>query len=194
MTHNDRRSALFSSYEHAARIIENISPADLDRHTPCAAFNVAALVSHSVGAAWRAAALGRGDALAEEFPDVALSEAPERVRQAKQEAEAAWGDEERLVARTTMPWDETYSGAALVDMYVMELATHAWDLAMATDQVHALDPSAPVEALACANEILLPAYRNAEGFPFGFEVPAPENATPWEQLAAFMGRQPRPAL
>ena len=30
-----------------------------------------------------------------------------------------------------MPWGEEYTGAALVDMYLAELAAHAWDLARA---------------------------------------------------------------
>ena len=40
-----------------------------------------------------------------------------------------------------MPWGEEYTGAALVDMYLAELAAHAWDLARATGQVDKLDPS-----------------------------------------------------
>ena len=34
-----------------------------------------------------------------------------------------------------MPWGEEYTGATLVDMYLAELAAHAWDLARATGQI-----------------------------------------------------------
>jgi hypothetical protein len=34
-----------------------------------------------------------------------------------------------LSSRFTMPWGEEYAGATLVDMYLAELAAHAWDLA-----------------------------------------------------------------
>ena len=34
-----------------------------------------------------------------------------------------------------MPWGEEYTGATLVDMYLAELAAHAWDLARATGQL-----------------------------------------------------------
>ena len=40
-----------------------------------------------------------------------------------------------------MPWGEEYTGATLVDMYLAELAAHAWDLASATGQLDKLDPS-----------------------------------------------------
>jgi hypothetical protein len=33
-----------------------------------------------------------------------------------------------------MPWGEVYNGSTLVDMYLAELATHAWDLAISTGQ------------------------------------------------------------
>ena len=39
-----------------------------------------------------------------------------------------------------MPWGEEYTGAPLVDMYLAELAAHAWDLARATGQLDRLDP------------------------------------------------------
>ena len=46
-----------------------------------------------------------------------------------------------------MPWGEEYPGGIVVDMYLAELATHAWDLARATGQINMLDPSLPVPAL-----------------------------------------------
>jgi hypothetical protein len=46
-----------------------------------------------------------------------------------------------------MPWGEQYTGAALVDMYLAELAAHAWDLARATGQLDALNPALASPAL-----------------------------------------------
>ena len=92
-----------------------------------------------------------------------------------------------------MPWGEEYTGATLVDMYLTELATHAWDLARATGQLDKLDPSLAWPALEGARATIKPQYRNMvePGAPFGAEVfPAP-GADDWERLAAFMGRDPR---
>ena len=112
------------------------------------------------------------------------------------EAVEAWGDEAALSSRFTMPWGEEYTGATLVDMYLAELAAHAWDLARATGQLDRLDPSLALPALDGARAMIKPQYRNMvePGAPFGAEVPPPPGADEWERLAAFMGRDPRASL
>lgn len=93
-----------------------------------------------------------------------------------------------------MPWGEEYTGTTLVDMYLAELAAHAWDLAQATKQLDRLDPSLALPALDAARAMIKPRYRNMveAGAPFGSEVMPPPGADDWERLAAFMGRDPRP--
>lgn len=195
MTATDHRHALFSSYEHAARVVEEVDASQLRLPTVCPDYDVAGLVDHIVGAGSRAAALGRGESPdGEEFPHVELTEAPDRLRRAGKEAEAAWSDDASLTRTVTMPWGEVYSGATLVDMYLAELACHAWDLAAATGRLGVLDDSLAPVALEAARAMLKPEYRNiaGEGSPFGSEVEAPDGASSWEQLVAFMGRPPRP--
>ena len=95
-----------------------------------------------------------------------------------------------------MPWGEEYTGAVLVDMYVAELATHAWDLARATGQLNRLEPSLALPAIEGARALVKPQFRDAvePGVPFGAEVSPPSDADDWERLAAFMGRDPRASL
>ena len=92
-----------------------------------------------------------------------------------------------------MPWGEEYTGATLVDMYLAELAAHAWDLAWATGQLDKLDPSLALPALEGARAMIKPQYRNmvGPGVPFGAEVSPISDADDWERLAAFMGRDPQ---
>ena len=59
-----------------------------------------------------------------------------------------------------MPWGEEYTGVTLVDMYLAELAAHAWDLARATGQTGQLDPSLALPALEGARAMIKPQYRN----------------------------------
>lgn len=191
----DRRPYFFRAYEHAAGVVAGVEPGLLQRPTPCPDYDVATLVDHLVGAGHRAAALGRGATpTGDEFPHVELAVAPEQLRRAGTDAQDAWSDDARLSATVVMPWGETYTGATLVDMYLAELATHAWDLAVATDQLDRLDSDVATGAIHGARAMLKPEYRNlmADGSPFGSEVQAPPDATAWERLAAFMGRQPRP--
>jgi uncharacterized protein (TIGR03086 family) len=127
---------------------------------------------------------------------VELSDAPGQLRRAAEEAAQAWGDDSLLSSTITMPWGEECVGATLVDMYLAELAAHAWDLARATGQLDRLDPSLAVAALNGAQAMIKPEYRDAveQGTPFGAEVSPPPGAGDWERFAAFTGRDPRAPL
>jgi uncharacterized protein (TIGR03086 family) len=195
MTYPDRRTALLASYENAAAIVSGITPEQVAQRTPCPGYDVASMIDHIVEAAHRVVALGRGRTLpaGDDSPHVELAEAPAQLRRAAEEAAEAWGDDARLLSSFTMPWGEEYSGATLVNMYLAELAAHAWDLAFATGQLDKLDPSLAVPALDGARAMIKPEYRDmvAPGAPFGPEIAPPSDASHWERLAAFMGRDPR---
>jgi uncharacterized protein (TIGR03086 family) len=198
MADADRRSTLLDSYENAAMIVSGISAEQLGYPTPCPKYDVAGLIDHIVEAGRRAAALGRGQTPpgGDESPHVELSDAPGQLRRAAEEAAQAWGDDARLSSTFVMPWGEEYTGAALVEMYLFELAAHAWDLARATGQLDGLEASLAVSALAGARAIIKPEYRDMvePGAPFGVEVPPPPSADDWERFAAFTGRDPRASL
>jgi uncharacterized protein (TIGR03086 family) len=198
MADPDRRSTLFASYENAAVIVSAVTREQLAHPTPCPKYDVAALIDHLVEAGNRAAALGRGQTPppGDESPHVELSDAPAQLRRAAREAAVAWDGDSALSSTFTMPWGEEYTGATLVDMYLTELATHAWDLAKATRQLDKLDRSLALPALDGARAMVKPQYRDLvePGAPFGVEVPLPPGAENWERLAAFMGRDPRASL
>jgi uncharacterized protein (TIGR03086 family) len=198
MGDSDRRSMLLDAYENAAVIVSGIGGGQLGHPTPCPKYDVAGLIDHLVEAGHRAAALGRGQAPppGDVSPHVELSDAPGQLRRAAEEAADAWGDHSRLSSRYTMPWGEEFTGAYLVDMYLAELAAHAWDLAMATGQIDKLDPFLALPALEGARATITPQYRNLvePGSPFGSEVSPAPGADDWERLAAFMGRDPQASL
>ena len=198
MADSDHRSALLDSYENAAVIVSGIVADELGHPTPCPKYDVAGLIDHLVEAGYRAAALGRGQAPppGDESAHVELSDAPGQLRSAAEQAAQAWSDNSGLSSMYTLPWGEECTGAYLVDMYLAELAAHAWDLARATGQIDKLDPFLALPALEGARTTIKPQYRNLvePGSPFGAEVyPAP-GADDWERLAAFMGRDPRTML
>jgi uncharacterized protein (TIGR03086 family) len=195
MPHPDRRTPLLESYENAAVIVSGVTPEQVTLRTPCPGYDVAELIDHMVEAAHRAVALGRGQTppAGDSSSHVELADAPVQLRRAAEEAALAWGDDSRLSSSFTMPWGEEYSGATLVNMYLAELAAHAWDLASATGQLDRLDRSLAVPALDGARAMIKPEYRDMvmTGSPFGVEVLPLPGADDWERLAAFMGRDPR---
>lgn len=195
MNYQDHRSTLLLAYDNAATIVAAITAEELGGPTPCPNYSVAASLDHLVEAGHRAAALGRGQVppAGDESPHVDLSDAPAQIRRAAEAAAQAWADESRMASMFTMPWGEEYSGVTLVDMYVAELAAHAWDLARATGQLDRLDGSLAGPALSAARAMIKLEYRDAvgPGSPFGAEVPPPPGADDWERFIAFTGRDPR---
>lgn len=191
----DRRNSLFDAYQNAALIVSGIDACDLGHPTPCPKYDVAGLIDHLVEAAYRAAALGRGQAPppGDESPHVDLADAPDQLRCAAVEAAKAWADDSGLSSKSTMPWGEEFTGADLVDMYLAELAAHTWDLARASRQLGNLDRSLALPALEGARAMVKPDYRDMvePGTPFGAEVPPPVGGGDWERFVAFMGRDPR---
>src|ERR1700689_2188409 len=171
MVDHDRRSKLLDSYENAAVIVSGIDAPDLGRPTPCRTYDVAGLVDHIVEAGHRAAALGRGQAPppGDDSPHVELSDAAGQLRHAAEDAAQAWDDDSTLSSKFTMPWGEEYTGATLVDMYLAELAAHAWDLARATGQLDGLNPSLALPTLEGARAMIKPEHRDLvePGSPFG---------------------------
>lgn len=189
----DLRPQLEAAYLQAAAVVSGVGPGQLTLPTPCPAMDVAALLDHLTFAARRAAGLGRGEAPATDraAPHLELDEVRVALGDAADDARAAWADDAALAREITMPWGETYPGAALVGIYLIELATHSWDLAFATGGAAVLDDDLGSAALECARASIKPEYRTPGGDPFGAEVDPPADATVWERLAAFMGRPPR---
>jgi uncharacterized protein (TIGR03086 family) len=189
----DYRLDLFLAYDQAVALTDAVNASQLSDPTPCTQMNVSQLLDHLVFAARRAAGLGRGETPTSEVvaPHVELDDVTTAIRVAASGAKEAWGDDASLDRTITMPWGETYTGAQLVEMYLVELATHGWDLASATGTIDLLDDELGEDALACAKATIKEGYRNAEGNPFGPVIEPPMESTSWERLAAFMGRTPR---
>jgi uncharacterized protein (TIGR03086 family) len=193
MTTGDLRPALAAAYDQAIEISTTVRPDQLGAPTPCTKMDVAALLDHLVFASRRAAALGRGEAppFEQTAPHVDLTDVPDALRAASAEARSAWSDDASLVRVLTMPWGVEYAGSALVGIYLVELATHSWDLAVATGTRNLLGEPLGTDALACAEATIKPEYRSDAGEPFGPEVPPADGASAWDRLGAFMGRVAR---
>jgi uncharacterized protein (TIGR03086 family) len=189
----DYRLDLFLAFDQAVALTDAVNATQLNDPTPCEAMNVSQLLDHLVFAARRAADLGRGKTPTSEVvaPHVELGDVPTAIRVAASEGKQAWSDDSSMTRTITMPWGEDYSGAQLVGMYLVELATHGWDLASATGTIDLLDEALGEDTLAVAEATIKEGYRNAEGNPFGPVIEPPMEATSWERLAAFMGRTPR---
>ena len=172
-------------------VVAAVRPAQLGLPTPCAEYDVRALLSHTVGGLNRIAIVGEGgDALAvparaDGVPDDGWLAA---YRAAAARARAAWADDAKLGALFEVPWGKV-PGRVAISGYVQEITVHGWDLARATGQPTELDPELASWVLAVAQRIL-PAEPRGGEVPFGPVVPVPAEAGVYARLAAWLGRQP----
>jgi uncharacterized protein (TIGR03086 family) len=187
----DPRPVYTRATEQAAALIKAVRPERLDGPTPCAEFDVRALLGHMVGGSRRIAVVGEGGdgmavrPVADGVDDDGWAAVYEEVRA---RALRAWAGDDRMEAPVRVPWGEV-PGRAALSGYVMELVTHTWDLSEALGHPLELDQELAEFALTTARRIL-PTPDRDERTPFAAARPAPQGADRYGQLAAWLGREP----
>lgn len=179
---------LSRAFASTRAVLARVGPDQLDAATPCASWDVRALISHFVGSArWGASvAMGAGHEINDE--DVAADDFLTDYDETTERALAAFGSAGVLEKHIVLPFGE-FSGADLMGMVARDQFTHGWDLARAIGYDTDLDPELAEELLAQARAEILDAYRGPEGAAiFGPVVEAPAGACPADRLAAFLGR------
>jgi len=167
-------------------VLAQVRAEHLDAPTPCASWDLRALVEHFVGSArWAAAMIGGAAAAEYTVDDLDFLAAYDESRKLALEAFGAEGALDRTV---TLPFGE-FTGAGLLALATNDQFTHGWDLARALGLPTDLDPELATEALAQARIGISEAYRGPDGVGlFGPVVEPPAGASAADRLAAFLGR------
>jgi uncharacterized protein (TIGR03086 family) len=169
-------------------VLAKVQPGDLDAPTPCASWDVRALINHFVGTArwWAVTVTGEGAAPG---ADYAAGDFAAAYEESIQIATAAFETDGVLEKTVRLPFAE-FSGAALLSLAAMEQFTHGWDLARALGHHTDLDPGLAAGLLSQARLAITGAFRGPDGEGlFGSAQEAPPGACPADQLAAFLGRR-----
>lgn len=184
----DFRADLAAAHEWVAGLMDAVRPEQWTAPTPCAEFDVRALLEHlSCHPAKIAATATGGDPRTLPARNVIDENAPgadylERATAAL----AEWSDDSLLTRTLTAPFGAAPGGLA-VGAYLMETVAHGWDLAVATGQDFEADPALVAKAQAVADRALTDSARGP-GAPFGPRIDPPAEAGPTGRLAAFLGR------
>ncbi|MEV5015845.1 TIGR03086 family metal-binding protein [Streptomyces sp. NPDC053780] len=174
--------------ERAAPVVRGVSDVALAAPTPCAEYDVKALVNHLFQVVEQFQRLARKEA--SDF-----GETPDRVAGSPEWRERLVAEADRLAAAWSAPGAEegTTGGmdmpARLVgSMALLDLTVHVWDLARATGQEYPGADEAVVAELAGAVAELAPTAR--EMGMFGVPVEPAAGASGFERLLAGTGRDP----
>lgn len=168
-------------------ILASVQPGQLDAPTPCASWDVRALINHFIGTArWWAGVVDGQDAGAD--VDYAAGDYVAAYAEAGKAAVAAFSAEDVPGRMIRLPFGE-FPGAVVIAMAALDQFAHGWDLARAIGDQADLDPEIAADLLSHARVAITDGFRGPDGAaPFGPATEAPAGAGPADQLAAFLGR------
>ncbi|MGO9875129.1 MAG: TIGR03086 family metal-binding protein [Acidimicrobiia bacterium] len=168
-------------------VLSGVKSDQLDTSTPCASWKVRELVNHIVGGQYFFTAGVEGVPPTRAGDDFCTGDYLAAFDESSAQCVAAFQGEGVMAKTLTLPFGQM-PGAAFVGLAATDTFTHGWDLAKATGQSTDLAPELAAQLLVGAKQAISPAFRGAEGAPFGPEKEAPAGATNADQLAAFLGR------
>ncbi|MFI6320073.1 TIGR03086 family metal-binding protein [Nonomuraea sp. NPDC050556] len=180
---------LARALDQTGTLIAAITPSQADLPTPCASWDVRALVNHVVDEVHQFAVITGGgernhlgvDVLGASWPDAFAREAAFLL--------AEWGRPGVLERTVTLPFGEV-TAEWVLGQQIAELAGHAWDIARSTGQSVDLDGEVGEAAYAWMREVIRPEFRGAEedGYHMGPETVVGEDAALYDRIAAYGGR------
>ena len=180
-------------------VVDRVTPADLDRPTPCAGWDLRALLEHMAGQDRGFAAAVRA---AREGDDVGVSAFAPHPLGPSPAATIADGLDEVVAAFAAgadgpvlLPeFDRRVPVPVLVQMHLIDTLVHGWDVAAALGAQDGyrsgLDPAAVDAALAMSEQIPDDEYRDTPGASFAHAIPAPRDADAWTRVLTLLGRDP----
>jgi uncharacterized protein (TIGR03086 family) len=174
-------------------VVSGVRPEQAALATPCATFDVRALVDHIVGYGQVFAAAANGETFTGDpagYSAADFDEAAVEFRHAAQAMVDGWrsGGLDRTVHIT----GGEVPAAMALDMTMIEYLTHGWDLATATSQPPPYTDDEAADVLQRAQRWLTPEFRG-EDKPFGPVVEVAADAPAIHHMIGFMGRHPAAA-
>jgi uncharacterized protein (TIGR03086 family) len=173
-------------------VVKGIRADQLTEPTPCAEWDVHALLNHLIGTEWLCEGLlgdraprhaaPPGDLPAE---DLVGSDPAAAYAAGAAALLATAGAGDTLTRMHQTPFGEM-PGPALAGFTTLDIAVHGWDLATATGQAADLDPELAAHVLAFAESSITDDTRAPR---LGPALPPGPDATITDRLMAFLGRR-----
>ncbi|MFF3733489.1 TIGR03086 family metal-binding protein [Streptomyces sp. NPDC002476] len=176
---------LEAAADRAVPVVDGIADTGLGDPTPCAEYDVRALINHLFQVVVDFQVLAaKGETDFGEVPEAVTGDWRARFREETAKLAAAWGApgaEEGTTGQMGLP------ARTVGNMVLGDLTVHAWDLARATGQEFVPDESV-LDEIGPALAALVPTGREMKVF--GEPHPVPEGAGPFERVLALTGRDP----
>ena len=179
----DRLERVFTETQ---KVVDGISADDMGKPTPCAEWDVRALLNHMTGVVMMFGAALTDSPTPSPGDDIVGDDPASVFRSASKTTLDAWRGPDAMSKVIQIPVGEMPGGAA-INVNTTDTYAHAVDLAVATGQEGKLDQSLAEEILARVSERGIDALR-IPGV-FGPEVPCEDSAAAHRRLLAYLGRE-----
>jgi uncharacterized protein (TIGR03086 family) len=190
---DDHRALHRRALALAVAVIDRVTPSDLARSTPCAAWDLGALLAHMIGQNHGFAAAVRG-------PDAAplTAFAP---RPPGNDPAAAWhasadhiadafarADLDRPVLLAEVSAEHRFPAATAIGFQLLDTVVHGWDVATALGVPFHPDEELVAATLRIAERVPAGPARERPNASFAPVLPAVPDAGDWHRALALLGR------
>lgn len=176
------------AFDAVRPVVARVRPADLDRPTPCAGWDLRALLAHMIGQDHGFAAAVLADVPAEAFaprePSIGAYEAGATVVVAA----FAAADPARPVLLSELGSDTSFPLQTVIGFHLIDTLVHGWDVAASLGTGITYDDDLLTAAQAIAELVPGGSVRTAPGAPFAPALPQAEELTGWARTLALLGR------
>lgn len=180
--------ALERAFAATRGVLQNVKQDQLDDPTPCESWKVRDLIDHIVsGSVFFGMTMDAGEGT---DPKVEVDDARfvDQFDEGVKGTVASFKQPGALEKNVKLPFGE-FTGEQWMNLATTDTFTHGWDLARATKQSSDLDPRLAQQLLQGAEAFISDEIRGDDGvMPFAHKCDAPADASPADQLAAFLGR------
>jgi uncharacterized protein (TIGR03086 family) len=178
-----------------AALVARLGPADLDRPTPCAGWDVRALLAHMTvqHRGFAAAAAGRATGLSFWRPDPTEPDPISRYADSADQVLAAFAPDEVLDRPFLLPEVSTerpLPARTAIGFHLVDYVVHGWDVAAAVGARFDLPADVLSAALAIARDVPDGPNRQRPGASFAPGLPTPPEAGPMTEILTRLGRSP----
>jgi len=184
----DQIETFTRAVDQTGRIVAAVKPDQLGDPTPCADWDVRALLNHTIGGVYMFddAAQGKELDVARFEQDVVGSDPADSYEQGAAKLKKTVQQPGVLDGQWTMPFGAT-PGQIAISIATVECLIHGWDVAKATGQRPEYDAEVTESAMQAA-QLFPPDIVRVPGV-FGPEAECPDGAPLEDRLAAFLGRK-----
>lgn len=178
-------------------LVARATPADLAKPTPCAGWDLAALLSHMTVQhhGFAAAARGRGADETCWVPAPLGTDFPSRYADAVTDVLAAFAEPGVLDRPFVLPefgTDRPFPGRLALAFHLVDYVVHGWDVARSLGLPYQPAPEILAATLPIARAVPDDANRLAPGAAFAPAHPVPPGTDPLTEILLLLGRRPGP--